>query len=296
MNSGHTSHIARPTALAPAARAPDAHWIAREPGNRDTMGIKFYCPNGHKLHVKAFLSGKKAICPKCGARVVVPSAVPEAAVADPRSGLAASTGETLEAALVDDALESMSSLPAEMSEVARAATIHPIEEAPTAVWYVRPATGGQYGPASGQIMRSWLKDGRVSANSLVWRDGWSEWRSAADAFPELGSQPAPPGEQRPNGMPPLPASLPLGQVVEGVAAVPASINQPAAMPPLAHAARRRRRKNDLRLILSAGLAVLSLILVIVLVLVFRAQNKPAEAPASEPAAQEPPAADEAPRD
>jgi hypothetical protein len=261
------------------------------------MGIKFYCPNGHKLHVKAFLSGKKAICPKCGARVVVPSAVPEAAAAELGSSLAASTGETLEAALVDDALESMSSLPAEMPEVAsQSAASDPIQEAPSAVWYVRPAAGGQFGPASGEIMRSWLRDGRVGANSLVWRDGWSEWRSAADAFPQLASQLAPPGEQRPNGMPPLPASLPLGQVVEGVAAVPPSINQPAAMPPLAHASRRRRRKNDLRLILSAGLAVLSLILVIVLVLVFRAQNKPPEAPAAGPAAQEPPAADEAPRD
>jgi len=36
------------------------------------MGIKFLCPNGHKLNVKSFLKGKKAICPKCGARVLVP--------------------------------------------------------------------------------------------------------------------------------------------------------------------------------------------------------------------------------
>ncbi len=36
------------------------------------MGIKFFCPNGHKLNVKTFLGGKKAICPKCGAKVLVP--------------------------------------------------------------------------------------------------------------------------------------------------------------------------------------------------------------------------------
>jgi DNA-directed RNA polymerase subunit RPC12/RpoP len=36
------------------------------------MGIRFSCPNGHKLNVKAHLAGKRAICPHCGSRVVVP--------------------------------------------------------------------------------------------------------------------------------------------------------------------------------------------------------------------------------
>lgn len=37
------------------------------------MGIRFSCPNGHKLNVKSFLAGKRAICPQCGTRVTVPS-------------------------------------------------------------------------------------------------------------------------------------------------------------------------------------------------------------------------------
>jgi hypothetical protein len=36
------------------------------------MGIKFYCPNGHKIHVKSFLAGKKGLCPKCGVRIEIP--------------------------------------------------------------------------------------------------------------------------------------------------------------------------------------------------------------------------------
>ncbi len=36
------------------------------------MGIKFRCPNGHKLHVKSFLAGKKGVCPKCGVAVEIP--------------------------------------------------------------------------------------------------------------------------------------------------------------------------------------------------------------------------------
>jgi len=37
------------------------------------MGIRFYCPKGHKLNVKEFQAGKKALCPYCGLRVLVPT-------------------------------------------------------------------------------------------------------------------------------------------------------------------------------------------------------------------------------
>src|SRR3954469_14001128 len=46
------------------------------------MGIRFLCPNGHRLNVKSYLAGKRAICPDCGARVLVPEpadALPEVA-------------------------------------------------------------------------------------------------------------------------------------------------------------------------------------------------------------------------
>ena len=37
------------------------------------MGIRFQCPNGHNLHVKSFLAGKRAICPECGIKVLIPN-------------------------------------------------------------------------------------------------------------------------------------------------------------------------------------------------------------------------------
>jgi hypothetical protein len=36
------------------------------------MGIRLHCPNGHKVHVKAFLAGKRGVCPECGARFDIP--------------------------------------------------------------------------------------------------------------------------------------------------------------------------------------------------------------------------------
>jgi hypothetical protein len=61
----------------------------------------------------------------------------------------------------------------------------PIAEAPEMIWYVRPPSGGQFGPAAGDLMRSWLTEGRVSADSLVWREGWRDWQEAGTVFPKL---------------------------------------------------------------------------------------------------------------
>jgi hypothetical protein len=74
----------------------------------------------------------------------------------------------------------------------QAARVDPIDEAPEAIWYVRPPSGGQYGPARGDIMRKWMGEGRVSPDSLVWREGWDDWHTASDVFLSLGSAVTPP--------------------------------------------------------------------------------------------------------
>jgi hypothetical protein len=48
-----------------------------EHSRRFDMGIRFACPNGHKLHVKEFLAGKRGVCPSCGARFIIPAAQPD---------------------------------------------------------------------------------------------------------------------------------------------------------------------------------------------------------------------------
>lgn len=57
-----------------------------------------------------------------------------------------------------------------------------IAEAPQAVWYVRPPSGGQYGPADGNVFYQWMLDNRVARDALVWRDGWPQWMIAGEAF------------------------------------------------------------------------------------------------------------------
>ena len=67
------------------------------------------------------------------------------------------------------------------------AAADPIAEAPAASWYVRPPSGIQYGPARGDVMRKWIAEGRVSSDSLVWREGWTDWKNAGQLFPNLAS-------------------------------------------------------------------------------------------------------------
>ncbi len=248
------------------------------------MGIKFLCPNGHKLHVKSFLSGKRAICPKCGARVVVPADNTRTSNTETARDDGTSTEPSLEldeSQLVElsQAVAISAKPTAPSREVTETTANDPIAEAPGAVWYVRPASGGQFGPASGEIMRGWIKDGRVGASSLVWRDGWSEWRSAAATFPQLGSQLVAPGPAMPQA--PLPgagtsaADLPRGRVAEVLAPSPPphEVSSSGSVPPLAEMSRKRRRKKDVSLMASAVLVAVTVILIIILALVFRRKTR-----------------------
>jgi len=180
------------------------------------MGIKFHCPNGHKLNVKAFLAGKKGVCPKCGTKFRIP-AESEPGLVDsdleegdagasgikPGNGSPAASRPQPAMAAVSAAARSHPEGSAVATSTRRAAppttsgaTVDAIAEAPQSVWYVRPPTGGQFGPARGDMMRTWLSEGRVTSDSLVWREGWTDWQSAGTVFPSLNpaalEQPAAP--------------------------------------------------------------------------------------------------------
>jgi hypothetical protein len=135
-----------------------------------------------------------------------------------------------------------------------AAPLDPIQEAPDAIWYVRPPSGGQYGPARGDILRKWIGEGRVSHDSLVWREGWNDWRTAGQVFSGLGLTGAPPA-------PVMPVS---------VAYAPTSPRPASARPSYPS-----RRRNSLTLAVAtvAVLAVMSVGLLIVLAWLLSAGKK-----------------------
>ena len=57
-----------------------------------------------------------------------------------------------------------------------------------AIWYVRPPSGGQFGPATGKLVGQWIDEGRVTGDTYVWRQGWDNWRLASDVIPSVAQQ------------------------------------------------------------------------------------------------------------
>jgi hypothetical protein len=128
------------------------------------MGIRFLCPNGHKLNVKEFLAGKRGICPDCDAKFIVP----------------AESGGQVEALTEMESPPPLTAQPATaLADVA--------SELATDVWHVRTGSGSQHGPATTSLIKSWIGEGKVDRDSWVWRTGWLDWQRASDVFPELGA-------------------------------------------------------------------------------------------------------------
>lgn len=143
------------------------------------MGIRFSCPNGHKLNVKSFQAGKRGICPYCGAKFTVPtqSILETKDQKDEAAKQISDVGPRIELPSIE--------VPLPEPPQAKKNQADPLAEDPQAVWYVRPPSGGQFGPAEADVMRTWIKEGRVTADSLVWREGWRDWAEAVKVFPKL---------------------------------------------------------------------------------------------------------------
>lgn len=178
------------------------------------MGIKFTCPAcGGALNVKSELAGKRGRCPKCQAKINIPlddaagspaagdaPAAPPEMVPEARSAPVAKNPAEVaagpEAATIVTAAPAMSVEPptaafaAPQPASAGAVGNDPIAEGPTLQWYaVPPGATSQYGPASGDEFRTWIEEGRITADALVWRQDWADWKRAGTVFPQLESPP-----------------------------------------------------------------------------------------------------------
>jgi hypothetical protein len=188
------------------------------------MGIRFYCPNGHKLNVKEFQAGKRGICPHCGVKILIPMESTRPASSSAREPVESgepdeSSDDNVAETEVADAPAMATPPPIPGDEIPASVSPSPVEpeeplndweipldtpeeetppapagpdaiaQSPDKIWYVRPKSGGQFGPAAGNVMRDWLADGRVSADSLVWQEGWRDWEEAGKVFPQLRGSP-----------------------------------------------------------------------------------------------------------
>ena len=131
------------------------------------MGIRFICPScDNKLNVKSYLAGKRGICPKCDARIRIPLE------SDSENQLAELAGDK----------------PRMVKTVGEC-----IAERPEMQWFVRPADGGEFGPASGDMLQVWITEKRIDHRTELRRHDWVNWQQAGEIFSEF-KQPSKTGD------------------------------------------------------------------------------------------------------
>ena len=180
------------------------------------MGIVAQCPNGHRLNVKNHLAGKTGLCPNCGAKFRIPSAVavpgrlPTAAgEATPDHTLplarlvlldqavihtlpralplgaarAAGTAAAEEAEPLPFDTESLESEPSAATEIQR---LHPaIADRPDLMWCIAFPGGDPSEPVGAAALQEWLDTGQATGAEVVWRSDWPTWLPVRDAFPGI---------------------------------------------------------------------------------------------------------------
>jgi len=221
------------------------------------MGIKFNCPHCKTpLNVKSELAGKRGRCPQCQQKIEIPKedspsgVMPAPAAAQSQAGAGAQAAMPSQSAAAPDGPQPAAAVGEPSSQAAASTPVapsaagpagDPISEAPKLQWYVMPpGAASQYGPAVGEEFRNWIKEGRVTGDTLVWRQDWAEWKLAGAVFPELQSAPvgqaaaapvAPAGFAIPTAAGALPTAS--GPVPMGVAVYPTAGDAAAAWNPAA---------------------------------------------------------------
>jgi hypothetical protein len=120
-------------------------------------------------------------------------------------------------------------------------------------------------------MRQWLAQRRVGADSMLWREGWTDWRKAVAVFPSLGPSPAAVAVAPVQGAAPASNFAAEDDWVEAIIDTRPSIGHHA--PAHANAARSKGKQSNTIVIVSFFLILLCILLVVVLVTVFMQQNK-----------------------
>jgi GYF domain 2 len=250
------------------------------------MGIRFECPNGHKLHVKSYLAGKRGICPDCGAKFVIPagsngheapervqSAVGAAGVQNEAGPKVDSPPPSVVISTVGNNEQIVAQPAPAVSPPSAPEAVPPILRQRTSMWYVRPQTGGQFGPANDELFKSWITEGRVTEETFVWREGWVEWklaREVGDALPialpfVVASTPiaVPPAPGEPPAAEPIREEVVSQELAGDVPTEEAPASQ-AAFQTLNRSMRKRQRRYKFAVLLLLTTIVLTVLLVWVL--------------------------------
>jgi hypothetical protein len=249
------------------------------------MGIRFACHHcNFSLHVKDFQGGKRGRCPECKGPFRIPNQdaaysieLIEIAVKGsdlPEVGAISYQEDTLQGPSLEKAAAVKVAVSDGSSNVSTTPTIAPHSEMPRmpkiladslgAKWFVRPPTGGQFGPASSQLLMDWIQERRVTSDSYLWKEGTSDWELASQLLPEL----YPDTQVK---IPPSVRELETSTDLFGGASSASNDGSKSSTTSVQLLARKRaqKRKQQLTIVVLLGIVSLALLATLVIVLVMQ---------------------------
>jgi hypothetical protein len=137
------------------------------------MGIRFFCPNGHKLNVKSQLAGLKGYCPDCGAELTIPMTSTRKSSKE-GGGLINNTEIQNQ---IQDIISTFND-----STVLQ----NPILKDESIEWHIHnPDDKSQQGPLTNQTIKELLQQNQIKPHFFIWYEGLPDWVPASSIFPEL---------------------------------------------------------------------------------------------------------------
>lgn len=266
------------------------------------MGVRFACHAcGKRLNIKSELAGRRGICPACSVRFRIPAhdtqtstpidasegpGTDGSSASDsqrPRSANGPATANPATAGESPSSGEERSSAAqsrsAQPGAQSRRPNLDEILGGVSTTWYVRPSSGGQFGPADGPTLGQWITEGRVADSAMLWRDGWPEWRSAQVVLQQQGTERSLAGQSAARDTPSPPRTPPtpvapnpaLASLSESTAAPVTAVNAVTADAPLRTGGKvlgtNRKRVSRKRITMSVVLTLVLLMLLAALIFV-----------------------------
>jgi hypothetical protein len=146
------------------------------------MGIRFFCPNGHKLNVKSCLAGLKGFCPECGIELVVPLTSTRKSSKE-GGGLIENTQTNNSQNSQPDFISMFGE---SVNDIVTSQNL--VLQNPSIDWYICDENGNRQGPLKGKVVQSLIERKQIKPHFYIWYEGLPDWIPANSIFPELNIQ------------------------------------------------------------------------------------------------------------
>ncbi len=151
------------------------------------MGIRFKCHHCQApLNIKTELANKRGVCPECRGKFRIPSEDQELSLSLNEAAQAPSKALSEDESVIASNATNQERHPFANSQVTTnsASFDSPESESITnePLYFVRPPSGGEYGPAGKETIELWISQRRITGETLMCLVGTSQWKKAKEVF------------------------------------------------------------------------------------------------------------------